>query len=46
MSGQTPEILDKVVDLVLAYRPVEKEKEPRKRKSRAKPKKKARKPKR
>lgn len=46
MSGQTPEILDKVADLVLAYRPVEKEKEPRKRKSRAKPKKKARKAKR
>jgi len=46
MSGQTPEILDRVVDVVLAYRPVEKEKEPRKRKSRARPKKKTRKAKR
>lgn len=46
MSGQTPEILDRMADLVLDYRPVEKEKEPYKRKSRAKPKKKARKPKR
>ena len=44
--SQTPEILDKVVDLVLGYRPVEKAKEPHKRKSRAKPKKKARKAKR
>ena len=41
-----PEILDKAADLVLAYRPAEKAKEPHKRKSRAKPKKKARKAKR
>lgn len=46
MSAKPPEILDRMADLVLAYRPEEKVKEPHKRKSRAKPKRKARKPKR
>ena len=41
--SRTPEILDGVADIVLAYRPEAKVKEPHTRKSRAKPKRKARK---
>jgi hypothetical protein len=39
-----PEILDKMVDIVLSYRPKAKRKKPRKRKSRAKTKQSAKKP--
>ena len=40
MSAKPPEILDKMTDLVLSYRPNERKPKPRKRKSRPKPKKK------